>query len=143
MSECHALQKKNEKSQSDLLVSQLDKLYDSRVESSIVPEEYRPFISHGCVSFLDALNRKLVTILRDTGASQSLILDGLLPFSSQSATSVTVLLQGVKLGAFHVPLHKICLQSPLVDGPVVVRIRHSLPVQGLILCLVMIWLEAK
>ena len=56
--------------------------------------------------------------------------------SSQSATGVTVLLQGVELDAFHVPLHKICLRSPLVDDPVVVRVRHSLPVQGvnLILC---------
>ena len=104
MSKCRALQKKNEKSKSDLPVSQLDKLNDIRAGSSMVPEEYTPFISHGYVSFLDALSRKPITILRDTGASQSLILDGVLPFSSQSATGVTVLLQGVELGAVHVPL---------------------------------------
>ena len=76
MSEYHALQKKNEKSKSDLLVSHLYKLNGSGAESSIVPEKCRPFISHGCVSFLDALSRKPITILTDTGASQSMILDG-------------------------------------------------------------------
>ena len=57
MSECHALQKKNAKSKSDLLVSLPGK------KNSNVPEEYVPFIffikyyptiSCGSVSFLDS-----------------------------------------------------------------------------------------
>jgi len=49
-----------------------------------------------------------------------------LPFYSQSDTGMTVLLKGVELGTFNVPLHKVCLKSPLVSGT---RIRHFLPVQ--------------
>ena len=131
MSECGALQKNTEKLKSDPLVSQLDKLNGSAAERSIVSEEYWPFIPHGCVLFLDALSRKLVTTLRDTGALQSLILNGILRFSSQSATSMTMLLHGMELGAFQVPFHKICLWSPLLDGSVVVGVQYSLPVQGI------------
>jgi len=47
---------------------------------------------------LDLPNEKPVTILRDMGALQSLILNDVLPFSSQSDTGVTVLLQKVELG---------------------------------------------
>jgi len=104
MSECHALQKKNEKSKSDHIVVQPHKK-----NSSNIPEEYVPFISQGNVSFLDSPSGKPVTILRDTGGSQSLVLDDVLPSSSQFDTGVTVLLQGVKLGTVNVPLHKICL----------------------------------
>ena len=106
MSVCHALKKKNEKSKSDHIVAQFGKK-----NSSNVPEEYAPFFSHGSVSFVDSPSGKPVTILRDTGASQSLILDDVLPFSLQSDTGVTVLLQRVELGTFNVPLQKICLKS--------------------------------
>ena len=95
MSECRALQKKNEKSKSDLLVSQLDKLYDSRAESSVVPEEYTPFISHGCFVSRCTEQKTCHYIKRHwCFASQSLILDGILPFSSQFATGVTVYCRG-------------------------------------------------
>ena len=125
MSECRALQKKNEKSKPDLIVSQ-----PGNKNNNTIPEEYAPFISYGTVSFLDSSNQKPVTILRDTGASQSLIRDDILSFCSRSDTRMTVLLQGVELGVFNVPLHKICLNSTLVNGPVVVGVRPSLPVQG-------------
>ena len=65
MSECCALKKKNnEKSKSDHIVAQLGKK-----NSSNVPEEYAPFISHGSVSFIDSPSGKPVTILRDMGVS--------------------------------------------------------------------------
>ena len=62
------------------------------------------------------------------GASQSLIFDDVLPFSLQSDTGVTVLLQRVELGTFNVPLQKICLKSALVNGLVVIGVRPFLPV---------------
>ena len=75
-----------------------------------VPSEYKPFVSHGTVS-LGSGEESPVTILRDTGASQSLILADVLPFSADSATGASVLLQGVELGTVNVPLHKmICDQ---------------------------------
>ena len=93
-----------------------------------VPSEYKPFVSHGTVS-LGSGEESPVTILRDTGASQSLILADVLPFSADSATGASVLLQGVELGTINVPLHKITLKCSLVSGPVIVGVRPSLPVQ--------------
>ena len=46
-----------------------------------------------------------------------------------------VLLQGVELGVFNVPLHKVFLKSTLVNGPVSLGVRPSLPVQGVDLIL--------
>ena len=130
MSECHVLQKKNEKLKSDLLVSQ-----PGNKNSNTVPEEYAPFISYGTVSFLESPGGKPVTILRDTDASQSLIRDDILPFSPQLDMGMMVLLQGVELDVFNVPLHKVCLKSTLVNGPVTLGVRPSLPVQGVDLIL--------
>ena len=47
-----------------------------------VSEVYKPFISEGLVSLLhDKVNNRKIEILRDTGASQSLLLADVLPIS--------------------------------------------------------------
>ena len=69
-------------------------------------------------------------MLRDTGASQSLLLEGILPLSDQSYTGSDVLIQGVGLGVISVPLHVVNLYTDLVSGPAMVGIRPTLPVQG-------------
>ena len=53
--------------------------------SDSVSEVYKPFISEGLVSLLHdkVINRK-IKILRDTGASQSLLLTDVMPFSEKS-----------------------------------------------------------
>ena len=76
-----------------------------------------------------------VSILCDTGATQSLTLASILPFSQKSTTGVSVLLQGVELGAFSVPLHTIYLHSDLVSGSVTVGIKPCLLVKGISLIL--------
>jgi len=87
-------------------------------------------LSHKIVSLVSG-EESPVTILRDTGASQSLILADAFPFSINSTTGNRVLLQGVELGTMNVLLHKIILKCNLVNGPVVVGVRPSLPVQGI------------
>ena len=67
-----------------------------------------------------------ITILRDTGASQSLILAGTLPSSEKTSSGTSVLIQGVECGFVNVPLHNIYLSSNLVNGPVAVGIRQTL-----------------
>ncbi|XP_033098555.1 CUB and sushi domain-containing protein 3-like [Anneissia japonica] len=69
-----------------------------------------------------------VKILRDTGASQSLLLAGILPLSEKSSTGANVLISGVEFGSTSVPLHRINLQSALVTGSVLVGVMPSLPV---------------
>lgn len=53
-------------------------------------------------------------ILRDTGASESFILESTLPFSSASSLGKTVLVQGIAFTTMSIPLHKVVLQSELV-----------------------------
>ena len=68
-----------------------------------------------------------IVVLRDTGASQSLMLESVLPFGCQSDTGMTVLLQGVELNILNVLLHEVFSKSNLITGPVVVGVRPSLP----------------
>ncbi len=54
-----------------------------------------------------------VTILRDTGASESFILQDVLALSSLSDTGTSVLIKGIGLNVLSVPLHRIMLLSHL------------------------------
>ena len=74
-------------------------------------------------------------ILRDTGASQSLILADILPFSEKTSSGTSVLIQGVECGTVDIPLHHVNLSSDLVTGLVVIGITPSLPFKGVHLLL--------
>ena len=105
-------------------------------ETNSVMEIYEPFLSDGFVSLnSDFAQSTPITILRDTGASQSLILADTLPFSEKTSSGTSVLVQGVECGFVNVPLHDIYLSSDLVNGPVAVGIRQSLPFKGVHLLL--------
>ena len=101
-----------------------------------VMEIYEPFLSDDFVSLnSDFAQSTPITILRDTGASQSLILADTLPFSEKTSSGTSVLIQGVECGFVNVPLHNIYLSSDLVKGPVAVGIRQTLPFKGVYLLL--------
>ncbi|KAK4318304.1 hypothetical protein Pmani_010713 [Petrolisthes manimaculis] len=99
-----------------------------------VDAEFAPFISEGFVTVDDIRPPVPVQILRDTGAAQTLLLEGVLPLSSHTSTGSGVLLQGVG-GMVHVPLHRIRLNSGIVSGPVIVGVKSTLPVEGVSLLL--------
>ena len=99
-------------------------------------EIYEPFLSDGFVSLKsDSAQSTPIKILRDTGASQSLILADTLPFSEKTSSGTSVLIQGVECGFVNVPFHNIYLSSDLVTGLVAVGIRPSLPFKGVHLLL--------
>ena len=100
-----------------------------------VEDGYKPFVTEGIVSLVDDINSKPIKILRDTGASQSLISEDVLKFSEKSFIGASVLISGVECGVASVPLHRVSLQSELVSGPVVVGVRKFLPVEGVSLLL--------
>ena len=101
-------------------------------ETGSVMEMYEPFLSDGFVSLnSDFAQSTPITILRDTGASQSLILADTLPFSEKTSSGTSVLIQGVECGFVKVPLHNIYL----VNGPVAVGIRQTLHFKGVHLLL--------
>ncbi|KAJ8049249.1 hypothetical protein HOLleu_01918 [Holothuria leucospilota] len=102
-----------------------------------IKEEYLPFVSEGFIS-LDGNSAHppvKIKILRDTGATQSLLLDGVLPLSDSTSTGANVLIQGVECGFISVPLHKINLKSDLVSGSVIVGVRPTIPLKGVSLLL--------
>ena len=93
-------------------------------ETDAVMEIYEPFLSDGSVSLnSDFAQSTPIKILRDTGASQSLILADTLPFSEKTSSGTSVLIQGVECGFINVPLHNIYLSSDLVTGLVAVGIK--------------------
>ena len=97
-------------------------------ETDYVMEIYEPFLSDGFVSLNSGFAQSTpITILRDTGASQSLILADKLPFSEKTSSGTSVPIQGVECGFVNVPLHNIYLSSDLVNGPVAFGIRQTLP----------------
>ena len=105
-------------------------------ETDAVMEIYEPFLSDGSVSQnSDFAQSTPIKILRDTGASQSLILADTLPFSEKTSSGTSVLIQGVEYGFINVPLHNIYLSSDLVNGLMAVGIRPSLPFKGVHLLL--------
>ena len=105
-------------------------------ETDSVMEIYEPFLSDGFVSLnSDFAQSTPITILRDTGASQSLILADTLPFSEKTSSGTSVLIQGVECGFVNVPFHNIYLSSDLVKCPLAVGIRQTLPFKGVHLLL--------
>ncbi|KAK0132100.1 Retrovirus-related Pol polyprotein from transposon 412 [Merluccius polli] len=93
--------------------------------------DYAPFVTEGFVSLTGDTHRVPVKILRDTGASESFICQSVLPFSDESDTGNCVLIRGIGLQSFPVPLHKVHLFSGFVNGEVTIAVRPSLPIEGI------------
>ena len=107
MSECWALEKKEKnKHKATLVVKKAEsaKSATTPTDRSLAPlrvssTDYEPFISQGIVSLVgEEAQAQSICVLRDTGASQSLLLEGILSLSESSYTVSNVLLQGIELG---------------------------------------------
>ncbi|XP_071959881.1 uncharacterized protein [Antedon mediterranea] len=96
---------------------------------------FKPFLSTGSVALINDVNLSKVRVLRDTGASQSLIIESALSFSNESSAGASVLIQGVEGGYKEVPLHVIRIETDIVSGDFVVGVVPSLPVWGVTLLL--------
>ena len=72
--------------------------------------------------------------MRDTGATQSLLLEGVLPLGVSTSTGESVIAQCIEGGCVNIPLHKVNLVSDLVTDSVV-GTRPTLPIKGVSLLL--------
>ena len=142
ISECWSLEKKKANATSNAVVRTVNPTSSAQpvVQSKDCTKKpckgsYFPFISEGRVSLTEDGETVTVKILRDTGATQTLLAGGILPLSEQTSTGTSMLIQGVELGVISVPLHRVYLRSELVSGPVIVGIRPTLPIQGISLIL--------
>ena len=104
-------------------------------KSEIIREEFKPFVSEGFISLESSSSQVPIKILRDIGATQSLLLEGVLPLSVSTSTGESVIAQGIDGDCVNVPLHKVNLVSDLVTGSVVVGTRPTLPIKGVSLLL--------
>uniref|UniRef100_A0A1A8QJS6 CCHC-type domain-containing protein n=1 Tax=Nothobranchius rachovii TaxID=451742 RepID=A0A1A8QJS6_9TELE len=96
---------------------------------------FKPFLSEGFVSLPGSEADTKVVILRDTGASLTLIKISLLPFSENSQAGYSVMLQGIEMGAVSAEIHHIKLTCPLVSGDFLVGVLDELPIKGVDLIL--------
>ncbi|KAK0148503.1 hypothetical protein N1851_011158 [Merluccius polli] len=94
-------------------------------------ECFKPFIFTGLVSLTGKSEDQCsVTVLRDTGGSQSFILASVLPVSDTSACDTSTIVRGIGMGFVPAPLHYIHVTSDLVTGLFPVAIRPCFPVEG-------------
>lgn len=103
--------------------------------STVTDPLFKAFVSEGSVALADGEPESRVTILRDTGAAQSLLLAGVLELPESSSLKAAVLVEGVGGEYGAVPLHRVFLKSPLVTGVVTIGIMTSLPIKGVTLLL--------
>ena len=129
------LQKKEKKNPTANPVATISNTSSSTNNSVSVQDSYHPFISSGFLSIQENDTPIPIKIIHDTGASQSLLVEGVLPLSDKSATGNHILIKGVKLEFMSVPLYKVFLKSDLISGYVNVGILPDLPVKGVSLVL--------
>ncbi len=114
------VQKQNEQ----MVISEVE------IENTKCHNDYAPFLTEGTVSLPGYEKNVPFCILRDTGAAQSFLLEGLLPLSDSTATGTHVLVRGFEMGFMEVPLHSIHITSKLVSGNVIVGVHAVLTVPG-------------
>ncbi|XP_037774377.1 uncharacterized protein LOC119570895 [Penaeus monodon] len=73
--------------------------------------------------------RTPIVILRDTAASQSLLLEGVLPLAGKTSDA-NVVIAGVECGHLIAPLYKVHLKSHFFDKDVAVGVVPKLPIGG-------------
>uniref|UniRef100_A0A671UEB7 Gypsy retrotransposon integrase-like protein 1 n=1 Tax=Sparus aurata TaxID=8175 RepID=A0A671UEB7_SPAAU len=135
ISQCFALEKQNKSPKAvNLLKTEFSPKIQFGPKQPILVESnldvYAPFLMKGTVSLSEQSSKIPVTILRDSAASQSVILEGVLPFSDTSSTNTKVLVRGFGMQYVGVPLHTVHLDSKLVKGPVVVGVSPQFPISG-------------
>ena len=112
-------------------------LIEVKANADRIMKIFEPFVNTATVSLLNSPTHSIpVQVLRDTGASQSLILTNALPFSPESYSGNNVLIKGVHSSDYNsVPFHNIRLHSDLVSGDVSIGVIDSLPFDGIQLLL--------
>ena len=97
-------------------------------------KSYRPWTKRGVIRGPHGGPME-VSILRDTGASQSLLLRNKLPKGVIKATHETVMIEGSGGKRVKIPLCKITLKSQWKNGPIQVGVGDKIPMKGISLIL--------
>ena len=100
-----------------------------KVKDEDLDASFAPFCFDGLVSVSKTSPPVSVSILRDTGAAQSVLIKSAVPFLDECYTGDFVVLNGVG-GTVTVPLCQMFLKTDLLAKPVIVAIKEQLPVDG-------------
>jgi len=94
-------------------------------------KEFKWFMSLAKVSSMEDRHKKIaVTVLRDTAATQSLILESALPADCPFMDWEIVVLRGFPDSWTTCPMVELFLDSPLVKGQAKVAVVKELPLEG-------------
>ena len=104
------------------------------VTTARVDKSYRPWTKRSAIRGPHG-GPVEVSILRDTGASQSLLLRNKLPKGVIEATRETVMIEGIGGKRVKIPLCKITLKSQWKNGPIKVGVVDKLHMKGISLIL--------
>ena len=104
------------------------------VTTASVDKSYQPWTKKGMIRGPHG-GPVEVSILRDTGASQSLLLRNKLPKGVIEATRETLMIEGIGGKRVKIPLCKITLKSLWKNGPIQVGVVEKLPIKGISLIL--------
>ena len=104
------------------------------VTTTVGNQSYRPWTKRGVIRRPHG-GPVEVSVLRDTGASQSLLLREKLPKGVIEATRETVMIEGIGGKRVKIPLCKITLKSQWKNGPIQVGVVDKLPMKGISLIL--------
>lgn len=132
---CFALERKNKTSKVVNLLKtepQSQRLDVSLQKASVKLDlqVYALFLMKGFVSLTDIGPKVPVTILRESAASQSVLLEGVLPLSDKSSVKASAVVRGFGMQWVGVPLHAVHLDCDLVKGCVVVGVSPQFPIDG-------------
>ena len=139
MSDCWFLKKADSKRATVNLVGRKASVEVKGLQGSFGQKEtgrgntrcFESFISRGSIkNEKKDGGEKSVVILRDTGASQTLMSSSVLQVREKASEGDSVLIKGVGGDYKPVPLQKVYLKSDLVTGPVEVGIVSEIPVEG-------------
>ena len=111
----------------DMLAVSPSKFNGNSLHTGLI-SNYTPFISNGFLSLKNSVEFIHSEILRDTGASEALVLESVLPFSSTSSSGRSLLVGRIDVTTSEVPLHRVMLYSGSVEGELELGIRPALPV---------------
>ena len=100
------------------------------VTAGEINASYQPFITEGCVSMGNGRQPRRITILRDTGASQSLICRDQLPVGEMKSTGKVVTIRGIENRCREIPVIEINLNSKWRKGRIMVGVVDILPISG-------------
>lgn len=129
---CNALKRKEGKPVS-LLATQPRVIPENLLVTTLrqSPPGYEGLVSEGVVAITMDGKMAPISVLRNSGATQPLLVEGVIDLPPDTDLKVSTPVKGVEGGLVGTPLHRVFLKSNIVNGPVVVAIVPSLPVEGI------------